>query len=99
MSFILYLIGIYLATRLNGWCVDENGNEMGYGNEMGAVKLTGSFSLSECIKECQKQNGVKVTGCEHNSVNGRCWYHTKPVSGGNGDGKYSCWTLNPGKST
>ena len=76
---------------LDGWCVDENGEDQ---NE-GTITIPGHFSSPRsCFNACIHQtHGLKITGCEYH-IHGGCGYHTNFVSGGSGAKDYTCWTMN-----
>ena len=75
-----------------GWCLDENGNDQNIGTKTSPTP--NSFTSVECLAKCL--NMTNVTGCEYHN-DGGCAYHTKYISGGNGNNDYLCWTLNNGK--
>ena len=75
-----------------GWCLDENGDDQNVGT-VSITPIPNSFTAMDCLMECLNSTGVK--GCEYN-VNRGCAYHTQPVSRGNGNEGYWCWTLNNG---
>ena len=72
----------------DGWCLDKNGLD----ENDGFSTIPGSFTLNGCLNSCHQQMNGIVTGCEWH-VNGKCVYHTRPLSGGSGNTDFTCSNL------
>ena len=72
----------------DGWCLDKNGLD----ENDGFSTIPGSFTLNGCLNSCHQQMNGIVTGCEWH-VNGKCVYHTRPLSCGSGNTDFTCLIL------
>lgn len=71
-----------------GFCLNERGSDQ---ND-GIKNLVNRNNKLECLQYCEEVMSTRVTGCEYHR-DGHCSYHSKPVSGGNGNQDYTCWVL------
>merc|ERR1719431_470263 len=71
---------------LDGWCTYK-----GIGVPYGEYKIGWKLDEGECLKACKKKKGV--TGCEYNSADHDCKYHTGAVSSASGHVPDKCYLL------
>ena len=77
-----------------GWCLDEDGRDQN--RDSVTINVTNSFTADNCFDACiRNDKNHSITGCEYHDGGG-CAYHTRSLSGANGNQEYTCWILNGG---
>ena len=77
-----------------GWCLNEDGHDQNRGSV--TINVTNSFTADNCFDACiRNDKNHSITGCEYHDGGG-CAYHTRSLSGANGNQEYTCWILNGG---